>query len=1427
MISKQQEMEELKRLNAICFPKEDKENEVKVLNEKQIVKKHFERIHDWEYIQKAINLDNNLKNYIQNHKVLHKNTDPFINSAVQENILCNKGDLIHGNKNWEECREITDSIWKALKRLAITQAQEEEVDEIMKQFNKLSLTKDSIKNEYNTIMKTLEGIIEKIELIASKPFKDCKLKDIHYVCNVTTKAIIRSIINLITPFVDTGITQWRTKAGYILLNNSIQKHNENVRRRKYTIWKNSIQYIKQGKRRMKLKYIIMIKLMKMKVIRARALVQSLNKWKLALNYIEHEALKLLSQFCKDIFNQAITKNPWNKLNTLIHNFLSEQTKIAYADYVLYNKPMFTIFKPESNLQLHITSGGITAAALYNTIEVHNIHEHPKLNLVMDIPIQSKVMGLLCMPVIRNGEVLGVLRMYKENREKFSRNAIRWGNEVEKCLAAILPKVDETVKMIESTKELVLEEKVKEENARNELKYKQITHEAIKEIISINNKDQCLCTIEKILKNTIQATNTSIAVYDSEKSYFTNIKGDVKKSKVLLEALKAKEIVEVREEDKEVLYIPIEANSCRGLLCAERDSLSDRWLDRFDQHTWNFLNDILPIFLVHIQKLHYAEAVNSSYNEQLIKCKRFTSIENLVFALDKLRLNHLFCGWNTIVKEESFKYKNLKSLFIFPIITIIKTNIGINFRTLKTAIRDENKFINSLKVLNKIVKAKCNINIRNAWIRYRETVALINHKKSINNISDRYRYTAKNISYSLDYKADCDVKIALMKQKVIIRRVCAILNKKYLHNIGRLVLQKLNILHNVKVQRETLLKKVLKIYNNKLRRQGFRKYNNIIKKLFIIKEKYKKGMNIIAKVILLHENFKLSAVFDHWRKSLIEKLKTIQKEHKEKAKQLNTIEEQQDFVNTIYSMLNLIIDTTYNSLEELFQSKEYGELVTCVTQYFSVRFTAYTCLFTVYAPCDDVYYLCGAKSDASKPIFTFLLPSNDAITNALKETLKPLRFTTLECNDPITTSIKQRRLKFIKAGLILPLINSNNIIGTLELYRKVPKHFAPIEEEQCIELMSLIFNKLCTTINSLIFSIERREDIKFIKEQYKLLIKSFISSNENNGSLNTMLENMKTIGEQLLEANKILIMITDTNLQLCSFYNNGRVYNFNFAGTFIESVVNSGESITFPIDENKKVQAISEEEYEFIKYLPIKYKGKVMCICEICYSLQERYSGNEMIEEVYVEALRNGLIHFKNVFGHFLRVLSNAIKIKDRRNFEYSFFMWRSKVKLINYDEEVKLENEEHEKVELKLTEIIQLNQDYSEKIEEQKNMIENVNIEIQNCTEKITELRAEQNELELEKSAKLKFLASALLFNQIEAYSFKASKMQSAWQRWANHLFCEKAIETTEREAENLIEMHKKVEYKAGIRILIKTFKKKRYILKEEAFKRILIKYYY
>jgi len=82
------------------------------------------------------------------------------------------------------------------------------------------------------------------------------------------------------------------------------------------------------------------------------------------------------------------------------------------------------------------------------------------------------------------------------------------------------------------------------------------------------------------------------------------------------------------------------------------------------------------------------------------------------------------------------------------------------------------------------------------------------------------------------------------------------------------------------------------------------------------------------------------------------------------------------------------------------------------------------------------------------------------------------------------------------------------------------------------------------------------------------------------------------------------------------------------------------------------------------------------------------------------------------------------------------------------------------------------------------------------------ETKGEVEHLNNERVAKLKFLASSLLYNQLDAYKSKETKLFLAWNAWKHNIFCGKIVTSSLKEIGELNKMHVHKRCLAGVKIV-------------------------
>ncbi len=174
------------------------------------------------------------------------------------------------------------------------------------------------------------------------------------------------------------------------------------------------------------------------------------------------------------------------------------------------------------------------------------------------------------------------------------------------------------------------------------------------------------------------------------------------------------------------------------------------------------------------------------------------------------------------------------------------------------------------------------------------------------------------------------------------------------------------------------------------------------------------------------------------------------------------------------------------------------------------------------------------------------------------------------------------------------------------------------------------------------------------------------------SLSAILGAASAAAAGLFRADKTLAIVVQRSgegeARLAYFYSfeDAHVYNFDYAGTFIESIVDSGNPLTFPEAEEehlesdpapKKAHSISEEEFGLIRYVPVKRDNEVFCVCEMCYADPSAATDPDL-ELVFSQMLGRELHRFSLRLQLFLKAIKDTVRDSDRRRTARAVQCWR-------------------------------------------------------------------------------------------------------------------------------------------------------------------------
>lgn len=218
----------------------------------------------------------------------------------------------------------------------------------------------------------------------------------------------------------------------------------------------------------------------------------------------------------------------------------------------------------------------------------------------------------------------------------------------------------------------------------------------------------------------------------------------------------------------------------------------------------------------------------------------------------------------------------------------------------------------------------------------------------------------------------------------------------------------------------------------------------------------------------------------------------------------------------------------------------------------------------------------------------------------------------------------------------------------------------------------IIQKVFFVLSSAFATCQRKKEIESIQSMNKNFLDELISNLYSCHSLSAILKCVSLVAASTFKAEKAMIVLIQPNDQGSNFayfysFSDAHIYNFDYAGTFVEGIVNSGEIVTFPKDSegNGKVQSINEEDFDCIHYIPAKTDGRVTCIAEICYKnmgdinelLKEKEKMIEL-ETTFSQIIAHELKGYSCKLRAFLYSVNNIVTDVRTRKLYSRFSCWR-------------------------------------------------------------------------------------------------------------------------------------------------------------------------
>jgi len=1119
------------------------------------------------------------------------------------------------------------------------------------------------------------------------------------------------------------------------------------------------------------------------------------------------------------------------------------------------------------------------------VEIRNIFEDTRLNKIYDFPyiqncekLYENGLFLLAIPIIdnKNGNFNGIIRIYKKSEIKnIDKNILNFINEICEFIKGIYENFNKIIvarqEILNKNNEIIKRYEKLQESSKF---YKNCIWENLRLILETENFEEIYQNIEKCAKNLFFADQISILEIENETNIIKNMRNpyETLNDFYALETIRKNKILENNMKNKQILYIPIkniDKNiTNKFIIYAERLDNENKWSEEINEDLLEIIYFLFPIFIQRIAGLNELNEFNQNANYQInLHMKNIASFQ-IFNLLNKKYKEKLSNGITNISKYCIFQYKNFtpNQILLPKIIQVLSKILQRNFNEFR-----KNSNINSHKIFImknaiKIMQNQSLILLRNYFIKYQRKTQEINQKLSLVRITEKFAPKIKNTKISiilLKHMQNYNITLKkyfskwsknaknmleiMQKRKKSIQDFTILFTKKFMRNSMNFFIQKISKISGQNSAKFKILKYLINKHIFIVKKLNFSKLRTKISQISLLQKSQQNAiifMNAkIHKIILL----KLGVFINRWRSQIISDAKNERSKCLEMTEKCKTTELLHDFSSKTFSMIEQIIDISYscNNIEDLLTNTIFLEIISHLRLYFKNKFSSSEVLLTISLPAftKNCFYLLQTKSEnIASPISipnsiqtyeNISIPENlsfikinepDPFLSQIGATRSILKFQNLTKSDSLFSSVILRKVRSYKSGLILPILQNGNLLGTLEFYKKELAGYNEKEEilikENCDEIMSKFYAVTNTALSNIMRKIEKLQ----IDRQNSILFDSFISQISKTNTLSSIINKMALIATKLLNSDKSLIILTQddeiNNKKLAYFYSfsDAHVYSFDFSGTFIETIVSTGETIIFPTEEdikqnNLKAQSINEEEFNQIKYIPIMGNTeKTQCVLELCYkNVQHSVPESEKINEltqIFIETLSKEIEQFMHKISFFTQRISNILIKHAEKLSANSFSKWKKLVECLKKHENTISAAQEKLNVEKHLAEIMGVNSEYQKEISQNEEEINKIAKSVKMHNEKISELENEQQNLEVEKNAKLKFLASALLFNQMETYNSKVSKLHNSWENWTNRLIVYKSKITAQKETEKILEMHKKSEKKAAMVFMMKTMKK-------------------
>ena len=422
-----------------------------------------------------------------------------------------------------------------------------------------------------------------------------------------------------------------------------------------------------------------------------------------------------------------------------------------------------------------------------------------------------------------------------------------------------------------------------------------------------------------------------------------------------------------------------------------------------------------------------------------------------------------------------------------------------------------------------------------------------------------------------------------------------------------------------------------------------------------------------------------------------------------------------------------------------------------------------------------------------------LPEDDIIMNSLEQMQSIVNISDSRSDLNLRTALIARKLKTPRNMVFLPIFSEGStgeeqkLLGDIELYRNNSMEFTS-EEESKLQTLGMNITPCILSIGKCIQAIIQLQEIEEMKSKPQNTFAPVIEEIARCGNLSALLKTFSISLPKIVNCEKVLLILLpewQMEAKLAYFYSFGdnHIYNFEYENTFVDEICNNGEVVFFPPPGGNKMlkhKSITEEVYGFIKYIPItNTKHRVHAIAEVSWGshhpVLENIEGMYQIQDTeatMVNLLSREIESFTSTFVARLQTINLLLHKGRQKRINRGFQIWKKYLVLSREGEFMECAQGELGNAEGEVRRMKESMGLYADTVEKYKEELDNLQRGIASQGDANTKLEAEMLQMDIERKAKLKFLAASLLVNHADGYAGRHKSMRTAFHIWRYQLLC-------------------------------------------------------